>query len=211
MELDDNPIKAEELGVYDCPYCDNRLVGTFEQAKKHVNLPLGRGAVLPIGFVFGELVNKGDNYGEILVVTSFKQISQFRAYELHNSFRPHGMILSTHDFQYEIERYGSKCDFGWDKEKILDDHAWKVEKYSLEYSPFFQKKFRRGEYFLLTLEQFEVFKQHRTIPEPNVHRKPSLSNDRLIRTFDGIERLLEWKEEFGHALSIPKEGDPLGI
>lgn len=172
------PIERQGIRVYDCPLCNDRIIGTLEQAKAHVNIPLGRGVVLPKGFVFGMDYNKTFNRKSTTIyhVLRPKQLDSFTL----RSARQYCELgipkacetLTTHDFIYGLE----VCDYQ------IEPSSWVTCEVREEYSNVLQEDFRKGIYFLLTEEQFAEFRTISAIPE-RLQRE-------MKRTVDGIEKLL---------------------
>jgi len=199
------PLLIEKIQVYDCPYCDDRIVGTHQEAKTHVNIPLGRGLVFPRGFVFGERDIRGiEEYSSmrIWLINDAKQITHDRAYEIGPYFVRHGTVLTTHDFQYSAEKYELK---GEQKGTSEESRKWIKKENTYRYSPLIQRNFRRGDYFLLNPDQFEDFKNCRVLPKPDPVRDDiPLSNEEFIRTIQGFNDFLGYAIQLNQSLSIPK-------
>lgn len=200
------PLLVEKIQVYDCPNCNDRIVGTIQEAKTHVNIPLGRGLIFPKGFVFGERDIRGiGEYSrmKIWLINGAQQISHDRAYEIGPYFVRYGTVLTTHDFQYSAEKYKLK------KEQINaeeETHKWLREENNYKYTPLIQRNFRRGIYFLLNRDQFEDFKNYSVLPNPDpaTYYTP-LSNNELIRTIRGFNDFLSCDVQLNQPLSIPKD------
>lgn len=172
------PIERQGIKVYDCPLCNDTIIGTLEEAKAHVNIPLSRGVVLPKGFVFGRDYSKTFNRKSTTIyhVLRPKQIDRFTLSSARQccelGIPRAGKTLTTHDFIYGFE----VCDYQ------TEPPSWVACEVREEYSNVLQEDFREGLCFLLTEEQFAEFRTISAIPERLQWE--------MKRTIEGIEKLL---------------------
>ena len=94
--------------------------------------------------------------------------------------------LTTHDFYYSLERY----KYGVLIKEPPTKEGWRFLNRDDSYSNLFQEGLVKKWYFLLSEEQFEEFKQKRQYPHC-LKRRISPENQKLMRTVEGIEKLLE--------------------
>jgi len=178
------PIKCKYIGVYECPSCEYLLLGTREAAKKHIEVPIGEGVILPRGFVFGRWSRM---HIEHRVVTRsylpgvYRSIKYFDDEIVIPNYSKRILPVTetsfgsrSHVLQYEVCRF---YDF----------------KYAGIFSSIDSAELANGydkREFLLTEEQFDEFKD-KLGRISNAGCEFPLKKEELVRTVPGIEKLLE--------------------
>ncbi|PIN75088.1 hypothetical protein COV18_05015 [Candidatus Woesearchaeota archaeon CG10_big_fil_rev_8_21_14_0_10_37_12] len=160
-----------ETGIYGCPTCEERIVGTYEEAKAHVDIPLGRGVVFPNGFTFGE-IHPDSQLIRMCVIGDSSQVQKAD---------PPFFGLSTHDFRYNGITYfpGKTGENNW----------WRLEDELRSRPPsnILQTHFRAGQYRLLQKSEFDEFLETKFGDEAT--REINIINlDNLTYRVEGFEK-----------------------